>query len=191
MDQEKLVAALRSRDPGAIQELVETHGDRLLRSACLLCGNETDAQDIVQDTFLEAIKSVHRFRGRSTLYTWLHSILLNLTRHYRRDRKRVIYDNELAGREIASSDDNPNRLDVESASTALADALRRLSAPHREVLILRYFEHMKIHEMARHLGISRGTVKSRLHYAIQEMQRLLPDELNLFGAGGTKEAEKR
>jgi DNA-directed RNA polymerase specialized sigma24 family protein len=46
---------------------------------------------------------------------------------------------------------------------------------------------MKIHEMACHLGISKGTVKSRLHYAIQEMQRVLPAEMNLFGVGGTKE----
>lgn len=53
--------------------------------------------------------------------------------------------------------------------------------------MLRYYERMKIHELARHLGVSKGTVKSRLHYAIREMQKLLPAEMNLFGAGGTKE----
>ena len=50
---------------------------------------------------------------------------------------------------------------------------------------------MKIHEIASHLGISKGTVKSRLHYAIGEMQKLLPDELNLFGACGTEEMQKQ
>jgi RNA polymerase sigma-70 factor (ECF subfamily) len=72
-------------------------------------------------------------------------------------------------------------------SSALADALDVLSGPHREVLILRFYEDMKIHEIAAHLGISSGTVKSRLHYAIAEMQRRLPSELNLFGPCGTEE----
>jgi RNA polymerase sigma-70 factor (ECF subfamily) len=76
-------------------------------------------------------------------------------------------------------------------SGALAEALSGLSGPHREVLILRFYEDMKIHEIAAHLGISKGTVKSRLHYAIAEMQRRLPDELNLFGACGTEEKAKR
>ncbi len=191
MDEERLISALKGRIPGAAQELVNAYGDRLLRSAFSLCGNETDAQDIVQETFLQAIRSVHRFQGRSTVYTWLHSILLNLTRHYHRDRKRIVYDDELVGREVSLPEEHPNRLDTGTASLALLEALRRLSAAHREVLVLRYYENMKIHEIARHLGISKGTVKSRLHYAIREMQKLLPEELNLFGACGTEEVRRR
>jgi RNA polymerase sigma-70 factor (ECF subfamily) len=84
-------------------------------------------------------------------------------------------------------EERPSALDFESAAAELARALRQLSDSHREVLVLRYYEHMKIHELARHLGVSKGTVKSRLHYAIREMQKLLPSEMNLFGAGGTKE----
>jgi len=61
MDAEKLVAALRAGEPAALQELVESFGDRLLRSATLLCGNETDAQDLVQDTFVQAARSARRF----------------------------------------------------------------------------------------------------------------------------------
>jgi len=58
------------------------------------------------------------------------------------------------------------------------------------VLILRYYEHQKIHEIAAHLDISSGTVKSRLHYAIAELKKLLPEEVNLFGVPGTKEIQK-
>jgi RNA polymerase sigma-70 factor (ECF subfamily) len=191
MDEEQLVTALKGQDPGAAQELVNSYGDRLLRSAFSLCGNEADAQDIVQDTFLQAIRSVHRFQGRSAVYTWLYSILLNLTRHYHRDRKRIVYDDELAGREASPPDENPSQLDAGTASSALWQALSQLTAPHREVIVLRYYEDMKIHEIATHLGISKGTVKSRLHYAIGEMQKLLPGELNLFGGGGTKEIQKQ
>jgi RNA polymerase sigma-70 factor, ECF subfamily len=191
MDEEQLVQGLRSREPEAVQELVASYGDRLFRSACLLCGDETEAKDLVQETLLPALRSAPGFRGRSSLYTWLHGILLNLTRHYHRDRKWVVYDEELAHRESAPVEEKPFGLDVETASGALAQALQRLSAPHREVLVLRFYEEMKIHEIAAHLGVSGGTVKSRLHYAIAELQRQLPPELNLFGAGGTQEKAQR
>jgi RNA polymerase sigma-70 factor (ECF subfamily) len=191
MDEEQLVRRLRSRDPGAVQELVVSYGDRLFRSACLLCGDQAEAQDLVQETLLQAVRSGPRFRGGSSIYTWLHGILLNLTRHYHRDRKRLVYDEELARQEPAPPDESPSQLDVQMTTGALTDALARLSGPHREVLILRFYEDMKIHEMAAHLGISNGTVKSRLHYAIAEMQRQLPGELNLFGACGTEEKAKR
>ena len=187
MDEVRLVAALKNSDSAAIEALIQTHGNRLLRSATLLCGDETNAQDLVQDAFVEALRSVHRFRGQASLYTWLHSILVNLTRHYRRDGKRLVYDNELAAQEASVLEERPSASDFESAAAELARALRQLSDSHREVLVLRYYERMKIHELARHLGVSKGTVKSRLHYALREMQKLLPAEMNLFGAGGTKE----
>jgi RNA polymerase sigma-70 factor (ECF subfamily) len=191
MDQAALVEALKSCEPAAFQGLVEAYGSRLLRSAFLLCGNETEAEDLVQDTFVEAIRSVHRFRGQASIYTWLHSILLNLTRHYHRDRKRIVYDDDLAAREENLPEDPLTGSDVQAASAELTEALGHLSAPHREVLVLRYYEQMKIHEIARCLGISKGTVKSRLHYAVREMQKRLPVELNLFGSGGTKNIETK
>jgi RNA polymerase sigma-70 factor (ECF subfamily) len=174
-----------------VQELVASYGDRLFRSACLLCGDQAEAQDLVQETLLQAVRSGPRFRGSSSVYTWLHGILLNLTRHYHRDRKRMVYDEELARQEPAPPEENPSRLDVEMTTGALTDVLGDLSGPHREVLILRFYEDMKIHEIAAHLGISKGTVKSRLHYAIAEMQRRMPGELNLFSACGTEEKAKR
>jgi RNA polymerase sigma-70 factor (ECF subfamily) len=187
MDEAKLVAGLQARDPAAIEVLVQMYGDRLLRSATLLCGNQTHAQDLVQDTFVQALGSVHRFRKQAGLYTWLHSILLNLARHHHRDGKRLVYDNELAAREDSATEEPLNWLDFGNATAELDRSLRRLSDSHRKILVLRYYERLKIHEIAQLLNISKGTVKSRLHYAIQEMQKLLPAEMNLFGAGGTKE----
>ncbi len=191
MDEEQLVQGLRSRDPRAVQELVAAHGDRLFRSACLLCGNEAEAQDLVQETLLQAARSGPVFGGRSSLYTWLHGILLNLTRHYHRDRKRMVYDEELARRDAPVMEEDPHRLDVELARDALTRALQRLSGSHREVLILRFYEEMKLHEIAAHLRVSNGTVKSRLHYALAELQGHVPPELNLFGANVTQEKALR
>ena len=188
MDQEaSLIVALKGRDSGSLEGLIGEYGTRLLRSATLLCGDESQAQDQVQDTFVEAFRSAHRFRGQASLYTWLHSILLNLTRHYRRDSRRLVYDDALAVPEISVGEEPPSALDLASAATELARALQALSEPHREVIVLRFYEHLKIPEIARHLGVSSGTVKSRLHYAIRELQRLFPPEMNLFSTSGTKE----
>jgi RNA polymerase sigma-70 factor (ECF subfamily) len=189
MNDDQLVTALKDRDPVAAQELLDAYGDRLLRSAFLLCGNEAEAQDLVQETLLQAFRSIHRFQGRSSIYTWLHAILLNLSRHHRRSQRRIIYDDDLVNRETA--DENPVHPDANAASSALRRALRQLSALHREVIILRYYEDLKIHEIAAELGISKGTVKSRLHYALQQLQTFLPGELNLFGPGNTEEIQKQ
>jgi RNA polymerase sigma-70 factor (ECF subfamily) len=188
MNDQELVTALKAQDPGAVRELLEAHGDRLLRSAFWLCGNETEAQDFVQETVLQAIHSVHRFQGRSTIYTWLYGILLNVNRQYQRSHERLVYDETIIGKEIA--EENPGQLDARIATSALWTGLKKLSGAHREVVILRYYEDMKIQEIADHLGISKGTVKSRLHYAIQELQTFLPAEMNLFGANDTEEIQR-
>jgi RNA polymerase sigma-70 factor (ECF subfamily) len=188
MNDHELVAALKAQDPGAAQELLDAHGDRLLRSAFQLCGQETEAQDLVQETFLQAICSVHRFQGRSTIHTWLYGILLNLSRQYHRRHHRLVYDDELLDKEMA--EENPGTLDARTAATALRAGLQKISGAHREVIVLRYYEDLKIHEIAEHLGISKGTVKSRLHYAIQELQTFLPAQMNLFGTNDTQEIQR-
>jgi len=189
MNEAEIVAAMKNGDPTAVEELVRLYGDRLLRSAYLLCGNEADAQDLVQDTLILAIRSAQRFRGKSVLYTWLHGILLNLTRHYHRKQKRIIYTDKLPKQRVQapSASSHP---DMQTASSALADAIQRLSAPHREVIILRYYEDMKIREIARHTGVTKGTVASRLHYATRRLREMIPEELNLFRPTGTYDRRK-
>jgi RNA polymerase sigma factor (sigma-70 family) len=189
VDITQLVLRIRGEDLAAAPDLLVRHGDRLLRFAFLLCGSEAAAQDLVQETFLQALRSARRFRGQSSVYTWLQGILVNLSRHHHREANRMVYDHKLLEQAPAVAGEEPLPLDVEMATSALRQALGQLSALHREVLVLRYYEGMKVHEIARHLRISRGTVKSRLHYAIAEMQQLLPKEMNLFGAGGTERRE--
>ena len=89
-DDTAIVEGLRQNEPDAVRRLVDAHGRRLLRSAVLLCGNEPDAQDAVQETLITAVKVIARFRGSSALYTWLHGILINVVRHIVRGRKPTI-----------------------------------------------------------------------------------------------------
>jgi RNA polymerase sigma-70 factor (ECF subfamily) len=179
-----MAAAPRVSAPGEappidLQALIDAHGDRLLRSACLLCGDATEAQDLVQETFVQALKSAHRFRGESAVYTWLYGILLNLCRRSYRKGKRLVYDEERV-LEATVQPGPADGMDQGFYSANLARAIQELSPEHREVIVLRYYENLKIAEIARQTGVSGGTVKSRLHYAVRCLERLIPGEMNLF-----------
>ncbi len=76
-------------------------------------------------------------------------------------------------------------MDQDFCAARLTKAMQKLSQEHREVLILRYFESMKIQEIARQTGVSSGTVKSRLHYAVRCLEQLIPQEMNLFASDRT------
>jgi len=183
--EEEIAAALNRQDVNAVKELVFSFGDRLLRSAYLLCGNKADAEDLVQDTFIQAVKSAGRFKRKSALYTWLYGILLNLIRHYFRKRKKEasFYKKtqvQLSKQSIPATLNPDSQIDMETASSVLLDCMQTLSLQHREVLLLRYFNEMKIEEISSGLAISKGTVKSRLHYATKYLRELIPTDLNLF-----------
>jgi len=180
MNDPDIIVALKQGKVSAIDEIIRIYGDRLLRSACLLSGNQTDAQDLVQDTLVQVMQSIQSFRGESLLYTWMHGILLNLIRRRLRQQSRLEYNNDLPDQMEAPPPMETERLDLEKASSAMRKALQALSPPHREIIVLRYFEAMKIEEIARHLRISMGTAKSRLHYATQCLRNLMPENLNLF-----------
>jgi RNA polymerase sigma-70 factor (ECF subfamily) len=175
-----------SKEPPALslQELIEEHGDRLLRSAHLLCGDKTEAQDLVQETLLQAFKSAPTFRGESEVYTWLHGILRNLChRHFRKQKRLVVVEKPFA--QEAFHPEPPNEMDQNFYASRLVAALRELSQEHREVIVLRYYENLKIPQIAAQIGVSEGTIKSRLHYAARCLKQLLPAEMNLFGSSGT------
>lgn len=167
-----------------LQAWLDAHGDRLLRSAYLLCGDAAEAQDLVQETLLQAMKSAHRFRGDSAVYTWLHGILLNLTRHHRRKQRRLVFDEAIvlqAPTPAAAESDG----DRDYKATRVAQAIQSLSAEHREVIILRYYENLKLQQIATQTGASLGTIKSRLYYAVRCLEKRMPGELNLFAPEGT------
>jgi RNA polymerase sigma-70 factor (ECF subfamily) len=177
-------SAQKAVDSFDVAEFIDAHGDRLLRSAYLLCGDETEAQDLVQETLIQATRSWRGFRGESAIYTWVHGVLLNKCRRYHRKRKRLVYDEELVLKETFQSD-HAQEMDRDFRAARLTKAIQELSPEHREVLVLRYFEGMKLEAIARQTGVSCGTVKSRLHYAVRCLAQLIPHELNQFASEGT------
>jgi RNA polymerase sigma-70 factor (ECF subfamily) len=150
-DESGLIQELQQNSQKAIEQLVAMHGDRLLRSAYLICGNEADAQDIVQETFISAIKSIKKFQSRSKLYTWLHGILINVAHNFYRKQKNFISLEKIP--EQAKLSTVQSKIDLEITSTILVDKINELPLKHREIITLRYFEQMKIREIAQHLKI--------------------------------------
>ena len=93
--EDKLIDALRKSEASALEKLVSLYAERLLKSSYLICNHETDAHDLVQETFLQAILSIGRFKKKSRLYTWLYSIMLNVNRQRLRKESSLTYPGEL------------------------------------------------------------------------------------------------
>ncbi len=165
-------------DDETVRLLVERYGPRLLSAATLLCGNSTDAQDLMIDTLQQAVRSIKGFRESSSFFSWLYGILFNLNRVVWRKRSKlpVTYTDELP-EVVADEPPIGSRLDSETAADCLAAAVRRLSEPLQSVILLRYYGEMSIDEVAKTLKISPGTVKSRLFSATSKLGEWLPKEM--------------
>jgi RNA polymerase sigma-70 factor (ECF subfamily) len=184
---------LRDGDPGALSELATLYGGRLLRAAWFLCRDNVEAQDLVQETFAEAIKSALRFGGRSAPYTWLYGILRRrfLLQCRKRGRfgrwLRLLERPEKAARPAAPTESSGSG---DENFGPLMAAIGKLPAKHREVLLLRYIEGQKISAIASLLSISEGTVKSRLHYALRRMKISLRPEAGTTVAPAAEKAHE-
>ena len=169
--------------PGSDFEwIVDAYHERIYRAACMLLMNRHEAEDLTQDVFLAVMKSYSRFRGDSSLYTWLYKIMLNLFRK-RRSKRRLLQwsfsqsdDREDFEVLFADESDGPERTAEKSErAQKIANVLRGLSPKHREVVLLRFYEDKSYREIANIVGCSEGTVKSRLHHALKQTGGRLQD----------------
>jgi RNA polymerase sigma-70 factor, ECF subfamily len=148
--------------------------ERIHRAALVMTGNPWDADDLAQETFCVLARESHRFAGRSSLYTWLYGILLNLERRHRRrsgiwrNKLRVLWGNEThQPREQAAAE---NRVEVEEWKRSLWGAVASLPDGQREVLVLRFSEQLSYEEIAEVMQSPLGTVKSRIHHGLAALR---------------------
>jgi RNA polymerase sigma-70 factor, ECF subfamily len=160
--------------PIDVQELSRQYLPRIHRAALVLSGNPWDADDLAQETFLVFARTADRFEGRSNLYTWLYGILLNLDRRrrrrdgVRRRRLRVLWDNEPMEERVSPAADLP--LEAAEWKRSLWAEVARLPDGQREVLVLRYSEHLSYAEIAGVLDCPLGTVKSRIFNGLASLK---------------------
>ncbi|MBI5385257.1 MAG: sigma-70 family RNA polymerase sigma factor [Verrucomicrobia bacterium] len=181
-DEPDLIGQARSGDGEAFGELCHEHGDRLLRQAIALCGDVNAAEDLVQETLIEAWRGLPRYRGGCQFFTWLCSILIH--RHLNARRKRwPIPFSALLGGERDEAESFPDQVaDTSPATEALAQqeegavrllrSLAKLPAKQREVLHLRFYAEESLEGIAAALGCCVGTVKSRLFHGLERLRRI-------------------
>ena len=191
----ELVRRCNAGDASAFDEIVARHRTKIHAVALRVIRNHADAEEIAQDTFIRAHRALARFRGDSSLATWLHRIALNLARNrygyfFRRRRHATLSldcpinaDDSLTFTDLVGTDaPGPVRIAMTDEFAALvATCMERLGTRPREILVLRNLRDLSYAEIAAELGIGLGTVKSRLARARECLRQLIAQASPDFG----------
>ena len=167
MQDDVLIRHLRDRgDERAFRELYRRHTPRMYQLVLRTLACEEDAEDVVQETWVRAVRSLDRFRGESRFSTWVTAIAVNLVGDRLRVRKKWVFEadalDSLSEREVHPGD----AVDIERA-------LELLPPGYRTVLLLHDVEGYKHEEIAEQLGIAIGTSKSQLFHARRALRERL------------------
>lgn len=171
-----LVDRFKDGDSSAFDEMVSRYWDRIYAVAHQLLRNHQDAEEVTQDAFIRAHRGLVNFRGESAFSTWLYQIATNLARNrywywWRRKRDKTVSfdqpvsaDNETPFSEVfAAPVESPDDITVtQEFVDRVAAGMEKLNKKHREILILRNVKNLSYEEIGTILGISVGTVKSRI-----------------------------
>jgi RNA polymerase sigma-70 factor (ECF subfamily) len=177
-----LLDRARAGDTEAFGEICRVYETRLLRQALTLSGNPTLAEDLAQDTLVEAWKYLRRFNGRCQFFTWLCAILLNRYRNTVRE-KRPMPLSSLARHDqdefqnsishLADRDSSPDHAaQLREQSALVLECIQALPAKHQQVIYLRFYVDDSFEGIAAALGCSVGTVKSRLFRALDKLRTM-------------------
>jgi len=185
-----LIEAAKKGDTRAFRCLVERHQHRAYAIAFAMVRNEQDARDIVQEGFLRVHRSLPNFAGNAIFFTWFYRIITNLCidllrKPGRKTMELATLDERADSLVPADCEfpllqkfENGNPLETLHRAQVLKkihDALETLSPLHRGAILLREVEGMSYEEMAEAMGVSQGTIMSRLFHARQKLQRALRD----------------
>jgi len=192
-DDRRAIADCLAGRADAFGDLVRRYQDRLFAAVYRIVDHADDAQDAVQDAFLNAYQSLGNFKGDAEFYTWLYRIAFNAAVSRQRKRRAVVsLESGRNGQAVADPTDDsegvrPGEL-MERAEehAALYAALERLSIEHRAVLVMKEIDGLKYEQIADVTGVPIGTVRSRLHRARLELRDLLAagDDEHSGGQGG-------
>lgn len=185
-----LIERCKAGDSIAFDELISYHQDRVLNTAFRLMGNYDEALDLTQEVFLNCFRKISNFKGDSALSTWLYRITVNTAKNrwkYQQSRglnrmtsidAPLDADDEERVKQYPDVQPTPRKVASDRESMAyLEEHLEKLNGEHKEVLVLRYIEERSYEEIAEMLGLSLGTVKSRIHRARNELRELMAEYL--------------
>ncbi len=180
---QSLLELARAGDAEAYGEVYHAYATRLLRHAMTLCGNPTLAEELAQDTLVEAWKHLPGYNGRCKFFTWLSAILLNRYRNTVR-RNRLLSLLPFTARQqggfpsdatdaFADESMPPDKAaEVNDQTAVLRQCVAALPAKYQQVIYLRFYVDDSLEGVAAALGCSLGTVKSRLYHALERLRRM-------------------
>jgi RNA polymerase sigma factor (sigma-70 family) len=180
-----LVARAQEGDTSAFDELVRKHTPKLYGLVYNMTSNHEDTNDLLQDIFAKAFRSLKRFRGNSSFYTWIYSISVNMTLNFLKKRKRrqayslddidSAIQNDKDFIELTSKSDPLREVNIAELQKRLNEAMMGLSEDHRAVVTMYDIQGMPHRDISEILGVSEGTVRSRLFYAHRQLQNHLEE----------------
>ena len=178
----ELVDRAKDGDRRSFGRLVETYQRRVYALAYGILRNREDAWDAAQEAFVKAYKSLDKFEGNASFYTWMYRITYNVAIDHLRSRSRKevsdlpeskMVDEALRRAGHGAKGDPDKETHRRELKAVLSRAMSRLSEKHRAIIVLREIEGLSYEEMAEVLDISKGTVMSRLFHARKNLQTLM------------------
>jgi len=180
-----LIARTQAGDPSAFDSLVVKYSPRLYGLVYNMTSNHEDTNDLMQDIFAKAYRSINGFRGKSSFYTWIHSIGVNMTINFLKKRGRRFQmslddidaniQNDKDFIEMTAKTNPVRDADLAELQQRLNEAMMKLSYEHRTVVTMFDVQGIPHAEISKILGISEGTVRSRLFYAHRQLQGYLEE----------------
>jgi RNA polymerase sigma factor (sigma-70 family) len=182
----ELVARAQQGDTRAFDDLVRKYTPKLYGLVYNMTSNREDTADLLQDIFAKSYRSIQRFMGKSSFYTWIYSISVNMTLNFLKKRGRYtkvslddvdtgIQNDPIFIEMTTAAKGTLREVNIHELQKRLNEAMMRLSEDHRTVVTLYDVQGLQHAEISKILGVSEGTVRSRLFYAHRQLQNYLED----------------
>lgn len=162
--------------PNAYKYLVDKHKDHVYNLALRICGNREEAEEIAQDAFIKAYRSLPQFKMKSSFATWLYRIVYNTAISFIRTRKKAplsLEDFPADATDFIGVYTSEEQAEEEYRSSLVNFALQKISEEERGLIDLYYYEELKTEEIAEITGISKSNIKVKLFRARQKMIEII------------------
>lgn len=187
-----LIERIKNGDNAAYEDIISRYWDRIFARVFNLLRNQQDAEEITQDAFIRAHRGLKNFRGDASFSTWLYQIATNLAHNrywywFRRKRdhsvsidKQLTDEGDLTLQDILPCErENPSESTVTNEFVErVSECMNDLGEKHREILVLRNVKNLSYEAIAKKLGISVGTVKSRIARARENLKELMGSDFS-------------
>lgn len=178
MGEKQLIKDLKSNKEEAYIELINLYGNRLARTLFLMTKDKSEAEDIVQETFIRVFKNIKNFRGNSSIYTWIYRISQNIAKdRFAAKNSSTAYEDS-----IELSQDNIEEIIITGIDREiLRMEIDRLKFLYKQVIVLFYFEDLTIREISEILEEKETTIRSKLHRGRKLLKKALQEGGRLNG----------